>query len=127
MNSNYHWKLNCKWDEIINANESLIDWTVGFCRIGDLCFDLVIRDYRLEADKPRLYLTYDLYVGGIDSGYGYGEDDYPYDYADGSGWGMESVKLYSFDQFKIMAEDEFTGFIKLSGYEDKANEPLHVW
>lgn len=126
MSSKYHWEMLRSWDEIFK-DDSLVDWTVGCCRIGDLCFDLVIRDYRIVKNKPRLYLTYDLYVGGIDSGYGYGNDGYPYDYADGEGWDMESIKAYDFDEFKNMAEDEFRAFIKISGYEDKANEPLHIW
>lgn len=126
MGFEYHWEMFNNWDEVIK-NNSLIDWTVGNCRIGDLCFDLVIRDYRQVNNKSKLYLTYDLYVGGIDSGYGYGKDGYPYDYADGEGWSMEYIKAYTFDEFKNMAEDEFRAFIRISGYEDKANEPLHIW
>lgn len=28
------------------------------------------------------HLWFDLYVGGVDTGYGYGADKYPYDYCD---------------------------------------------
>lgn len=127
MNSKYHWELKYKWDEIVNADESLIDWIVGFCRIGNLCFDLTIRDYRLVNDNPRLFLSYDLYVGGIDKGYGYSKDGYPYNWEGGNDWSLESLKSYNFDEFKLMAEDEFRGFIKLSDREDEANKPLHIW
>ena len=46
---------------------------VGCARCGNLCFDIM--------DWGN-HLWFDLYVGGVDTGYGYGDDEYPYDYCD---------------------------------------------
>lgn len=48
-------------------NERMFDNDfIGCVRIGDLCFDLIVREYNDE-----FVLDYDLYVGGFDDGYGY--------------------------------------------------------
>ena len=50
---------------------------IGSARVGNLCFDILNWGNRL---------WFDLYVGGVDSGYGYSYkqhyEEYPYDYAD---------------------------------------------
>lgn len=46
---------------------------IGSVRAGDLCFDI------LEWGN---HLWFDLYVGGVDTGYGYGAGGYPYDFCD---------------------------------------------
>ena len=98
----------------------------GAVRLGDLCFDFVLIE--LEPNEP-LYLLYDLYVGGIDSGYGY-KDGYPYDYFDGDCFKQGSLDM-NYKDFKSMAEKELTNFIlKWKNDEyliEKANEPLHIW
>lgn len=98
------------------------DWCVGSVRVGDICFDLVLRDYGDDG----LTLTYDTYVGGIDDGYGYGIAHYPYTFADG---GSLSV-LPSYGDFKSSAEKVFTEYINDYGMFDlpaKADMPLHIW
>lgn len=54
---------------------------LGNLYIGDLCFDLVLRDH--EGDTG-VVLDADLYVGGVDTGYGYTRtNQLPYDERDG--------------------------------------------
>ena len=138
-------------------NISEIDWTdycarsenemiengdyVGCCRIGDLCFDIVLREY-----DEACTLDYDLYVGGVDSRYGYSvfsamesgkyksEDEvpdkecYPYDYYGGGSFDDSCIWM-RFDEFKRIAERRFDEFIEDCSDEikAKANEPLHIW
>lgn len=109
-------------------HESALDY-VGAVRVGDLCFDLTLID--LENDEP-FYLQYDLYVGGIDSGYGYSGSAYPYDYFDGGCFGKNALEL-SYADFKIMAEKVLTDYINKNDNSEtynliqKANEPLNIW
>ena len=102
---------------------------VGAVRLGDLCFDFTLVE--LEPNEP-FYLLYDLYIGGIDSGYGY-KNGYPYDYFDGDCFKLGSLDM-NYEDFKSMAEKELTDFIfKWKNTEyffeliEKANEPLHIW
>lgn len=102
---------------------------VGAVRVGDLCFDFVLREFSGE-----LTLTYDLYVGGVDEGYGTSriKESYPYTYADGgsfpTGWGG-----MQYDRFCEMAESVMSSYIESCGYTDhyklteKASAPLNVW
>ena len=100
---------------------------VGCVRIGDLCFDLVLREYNNE-----FVLDYDLYVGGIDDGYAYGKENYPYTEG-GGGTFEDSLISMSYEDFVKQAEEAFTDYIYHSNYSaeynlvDKANEPLHTW
>lgn len=121
------------WTEYMSKyeNETIWDGEYICCfRVGDLCFDIVYTDPGDE--KP--FLRYDLYVGGEDTGYGYSriEDGYPYDYADGDGFGDTCVWM-TLDDFKAKAEEVLTAYINENdtrfGYSlvEKANEPLHVW
>lgn len=94
---------------------------VGFVCVGDLCFEL-----NLRADDGIFCLDYDLYVGGIDDGYGYGMNDYPYTYADGGALMVPP----SYKEFKSSAEKVFTEYINDYGLYDlpeKASIPLHIW
>lgn len=119
-------------DYCAKAENNMIseDEFVGYCRVGDLCFDLVARD--LGAGD--LGLTFDLYVGGIDDGYGYSRIDngYPYTEADGD-YLTDSGISFSYEDFKDFAEGIFINYIEHSGYTnrmnliEKANEPLHIW
>lgn len=102
------------------------DEYVGCVRVGNLCFDLMIRD-----NDGKLYLSYDLYVGGVDSGYGYTTSDYPYDYAEGGNFEDTMISM-SYEEFQKYAEEKFELFIKIWPYEaasliEKANEPLNIW
>lgn len=102
----------------------------GSVRVGDLCFDLVARensnDFVIDA------LDYDLYIGGIDDGYSYGKDNYPY--TEGGGGSFEVAMIgYTYGTFVKIAEANFEDFI-MNSYSsseynlvEKANEPLHIW
>ena len=109
---------------------------IGNVRVGELCFDLVLRDYE---GNGTLVLTYDLYVGGVDSGYGYSRIDegYPYDYAEGSDFDDTCISI-PYDEFQKIAETAFRNYIKwynqsgaaygtYSDLNEKAEAPLHVW
>lgn len=100
---------------------------VGCVRAGDLAFDLVVREY-----YGKYVLDFDLYVGGIDDGYSYGENNYPYTEAAGNSFKNTMISL-TYDEFASEAENLFTDYIFNSEYSEKynlvkkANEPLHVW
>ena len=103
---------------------------VGAVRVGDLCFDLVLRSY---DEGKSLVLTYDLYVGGVDSGYGYNKkDDYPYDDAEGGDFNDTCISM-TYEDFQKIAESSFAYYIKHCEFYDsanlieKANEELHIW
>ena len=109
-------------------NEQMFDNDfVGCVTVGDLCFDFVVREY-----DDRFVLDYDLYVGGIDDGYGYGKDNYPYIEAEGGSF-ADTIISMNYDEFVKQAEELFTDYIYNSYYSakynlvDKANEPLHIW
>lgn len=106
---------------------------VGCVRVGDLCFDLVAR---MDDSCEEWYLSYDLYVGGVDTGYGYSSrnseiPDYPYDYAEGGSF-VDGLIWMTYKEFQQYAEEEFEKFITTWPYNeaslvDKANEPLKFW
>ncbi|MBQ1314477.1 MAG: hypothetical protein IIY48_07980 [Clostridia bacterium] len=127
------------------------DDCIGQARTGDVCFDLVIRDCR-ETDEPeddrKLFLGFDLYVGGCDTGYGYSAEDamldgkykskhevppeelYPYDEWDGCGGPLEDYIGLSFEEFIEVAESEMSGYldsIKNPGVREAINRPFHYW
>ena len=131
-------KMNFNWDgltqnDFINycaciENEIILDgYYVGCVRVGDLCFDLIAREYNDE-----LVLDYDLYAGGFDDGYGYGKDNYPYTEVGGGSF-QDSLIYMSYNDFVKQAEEAFSDYIYHSNYSvkynlaDKANEPLHIW
>ena len=108
------------------------DWCVGCVRVGVLCFDLVLRDYGADA----LTLDYDLYVGGVDDGYGYADGHYPYTYAEGGSLMVPPTAegrralIYMYEDFKSSAEKVFTEYINDYGMYDlpaKAAMPLRIW
>ena len=108
---------------------------IGSARIGNLCFDII---------NWGNHLWFDLYVGGVDTGYGYsqqdGYEDYPYDYADsGSFIWDDDVKNTSLEEFQKQLTEYIIEHIEtLEGYVtdvktmaisliDKANEELQLW
>lgn len=112
----YNWNvLNVfskeKFDEMIRnfANSKLsADELIGQVRCGNLCFDVIVREY------DELFLTFDLYVGGVDTGYGYSVliKDYPYDYADGDSIAsMQEISKLDYGAFVSIAEFVFDRFI----------------
>lgn len=104
---------------------------ISSVRVGDLCFDLVVRDRSIE-EKKDFVLDYDLYVGGIDDGYSYGKNDYPYTECGGSTF-ESLMDNCNYKAFVEWAEFKFEDFITYSYWGrtyhlvEKANEPLNVW
>ena len=105
---------------------------IGSVRIGELCFDLVTRQY---SESEGIVLTYDLYVGGIDSGYGYSRIDqnYPYDYAEGSDFEDTCISL-SYEEFQLLAEATFLRYLNegqifyaSANLKQLAEMQLHIW
>lgn len=116
--SDYVWSMpDSDWD-----NRGQVSDYIGSCRTGNLCFDIVIQ---WDADC-NMYLTYDCYIGGIDDGYGYGRDGYPYTYGGGGGWDSLLPGI-SKKEFQEMAEKRFSAFITANRLESKANEELRIW
>lgn len=100
---------------------------IGCVRVGNLCFDLLI-DWDQHG---KMFLVYDLYVGGVDTGYGYTVSDYPYDYAEGGNF-EDTIISMTYEEFQKYAEEKFELFITIWPYEKaslvkKANEPLNIW
>ena len=106
---------------------------VGCVRVGELCFDLMAR---MDDKCEKWYLSYDLYVGGVDTGYGYSDrsselKNYPYDYAEGGDF-EDGLIWMTYEEFQQYAEQEFEKFITTWPYDgaslvEKANEPLKMW
>ena len=83
---------------------------IGCVRVGDLCFDLLIS----YDQHGKMFLAYDLYVGGVDTGYGCTASDYPYDYAEGGNFeGTENIRQ------ALTAIAEATQTIFYINYENK--------
>lgn len=122
------------------------DEYVGCVRVGNLCFDLLVRT---DGDDGKMWLSYDLYVGGVDTGYGYADikkavdmyyglpndgeknPQYPYDYAEGGDFEDTMISM-TYDDFQKYAEAKFEEHILTWSYNEaslleKANEPLHIW
>ena len=116
-----------------NKTEEDSDYITNI-RAGVLCYDLIERYI-----DGIFYLYAELYVGGIDSGYGYVDLDterYPYDYCD-SGcryWKIDDFKNKDINTILETIEADITERIIQSDhiYEGKslvemANEELHNW
>jgi len=115
----------------VENDQMYADDFIGAVRVGELCFDFVTREY----DAGKLVLTFDLYVGGIDSGYGYSriEDGYPYDYAEGSNFDDTCISL-PYQEFQLLAEaamKRYLGegqiFYAQANLTELAERPLHIW
>ena len=117
---------------------------IGCCRVGDLCFDI-----RAWNGGEWTGWGFELFCGGVDSGYGYSSREamatgkykdkydvpdellYPYDEVDYGEFSAEFAS-YSLAEFQRKAEEVFKQFIADCNYDTvdlivKANEPLHVW
>jgi hypothetical protein len=142
-----------KWNEFTDAlDRKAFDVAymegeyLGCCRTGDLCFDI-----RAWSGGEWTGWGFELYCGGVDSGYGYSSREamesnpeyeskydvpdellYPYDEVE-YGEFPAGFETYTLAEFKEAAEKVFEQFIETENphYEvsliDKANEPLHVW
>lgn len=98
---------------------------IGAVYVGDLCFDFTVR---FTQDEPiERILDFDMYVGGVDTGYGYSDrvvKNYPYDWEGGSDFGYyEDTPLlptfHDYAMFRAIAEQAMTDFIN--------NKGLHVF
>lgn len=104
-----HTDVTKKWLEAKAAGDKEIHDHIGSVRIGTLCFDLIER----KGKRDKNYLYADLYVGGIDTGYGYGKDDYPYTYVDwiSRRWTVDKLPK-DYRSFKKEIEEKLTMLIK---------------
>lgn len=108
---------------------------IGSARLGNLCFDIL---------NWGNHLWFDLYVGGVDTGYGYsdreGFKNYPYDFADSVSFRWdEDVSEVSIEEFeKDLSEyieehiNSYEGYVTDIGAMPvdligKANENLQLW
>ena len=108
---------------------------IGSVRTGNLCYDI------LEWGN---HLWFDLYVGGVDTGYGYsdkeGYKNYPYDYADSCSfrWDKDVSKinieefkneLTQFIEKKLIYDKEYLSYLEVKKVNliEKANEELKLW
>ena len=117
---------------------------LGAVRVGELCFDLLLRLKDYDDDHSPLVLTFDCYAGGVkygDEPYAYSriEPDYPYEDVGGADFPTDCTE-YDYHDFQVFAEQEFTKFIKESAENNLqhcynisrdlrplAEKPLHKW
>ena len=109
-------------------------------RSGDLCFDLIVREY----DENDYRLSTDLYVGGdgIKPGYGESETGKAYDFFGNVGFCFKSKEFINMDvdEFKQFINEYLVLAITNTSNEisvgimgsccnllEKANKPLIVW
>lgn len=149
---NFVWDMNEKdWNKFTNAvkrNDLDLAYMegeyLGCCRVGDLCFDI-----RAWHGGEWAGWGFELFCGGVDSGYGYSSREamatgsyeskwdvpdellYPYDEVD-YGEFPNGFASYSLTEFQRKAEPIFEELIRTSNYDGadllaKAEEPLHVW
>lgn len=128
--------MDFNWDELTSKNYTndenkllkLVDDYIGFIRIGEICVDVLIRDY---GDKnSKLAYSYDFYIANEDTGYGY-RNGIAYDYADGTD--LYDLSL-SYDDFVKKSEKLIKEFIEANdknGHNysliEKANKSLLIW
>ncbi len=108
---------------------------IGSVRTGALCFDIL---------NWGNHLWFDLYVGGVDTGYGYstreGYKGYPYDFCDSASFKWDNdVSSIKFEDFKknlteyiekhIETVKEYVTDVKAIPVNllNKANEELSLW
>lgn len=149
---NFVWDMNEKdWNKFTNAvkrNDLDLAYMegeyLGCCRVGDLCFDI-----RAWHGGEWAGWGFELFCGGVDSGYGYSSREamaigkyknkhdvpdellYPYDEID-YGEFPNGFASYSLAEFQSKAEPIFEELIRTSNYDGadllaKAEEPLHIW
>ena len=105
----FHWNNNQKADiekflKKVNSGADINDDYIGAVEAGDICFDLVVREY----NPGQLKLSTDCYVGNIDTGYGYSDKGMPYDFFCNVGY------CWNIKKFKDMTYDDFTKFVEAS-------------
>lgn len=109
---------------------------IGMVRVGDLACDLTVYSEQQDGpitDNDAANLCLSLYVGGVDTGYAYGRNSYPYDEIESAVFrfdndmaGMEYTDFKKVVEFKIKDLIQHTPYDKADLVE-KACGKLHVW
>lgn len=97
---------------------------IGSVHVGDISIDLI--------NHPDINLMlFDFYVLNEDTGYGYTENNIPYDYAEGNEIELWKIHNISYEEFKEVAERYFKEFISGNcqpySLAEHANRPLVMW
>lgn len=79
----------------------------GCCRVGDLVFD-----FRAWGEYSHYGIGYELYVGGVDTGYSKTQNGYPYDIFPYYSEFPSSVLDMELEDFERIAEPILENFIK---------------
>ena len=94
-----------KWFDFLSENWPT-EMFLGTVRCGDLCWDIMAINKKLYAD---------LYVGGVDTGYGYSRETktygYPYDMCDKYSFNYEGDTDVNLRQFKNDIERHILEFL----------------
>lgn len=92
----------------------------GAIRVGDLCFDIIFGDGCIDGD---------LYIGGVDDGYGYSWKDKGYPYTFGfTGADVKFDEFVTYEQYKALFEARAVKVIERNPeWTKKAKEELHIW
>ena len=109
---------------------------IGMVRVGDLACDLTV--YSEQQDGPiteneTANLCLSLYVGGVDTGYAYGRNSYPYDEVESAVFRFDSDMVgMEYTDFKAAIESKIKDLIQNTPYDkadlvEKACGKLHVW
>ena len=153
MDFSFEWHLReDDWTDYCSRAENYmlgIGDCLGSIYVGDICFDVTVGQ---PDDNTETVLSLDMYVGGIDSGYGYSAFDalrsgkykdkysvpdnelYPYTRVDEiSGTFPDGCVWMTFDEFKNAAETKMKEMLEeatnICNFDilAKANKPVHVW
>ena len=124
-------KYNEMKDWMVDVNETEDFECFGCVRTGEICID--INAWCAFNDIPE-YLEFAMFVGGVESPYGYSslDEDYPYDHVDYfDGFPIKNVP---YNDFKQIAETYLEKLIIKANetYDEadlvaEANKPLHIW
>ena len=118
-----------KYERSTERLSEMVDQYVGCVNIGNITADIVIRNYEKNGEDNFSY-SFDLYVYGENTGYGYRKDkngnDIPYDYAEGTDIDISSISDLKFEDFKKKAEEQITEYIVLNDKKDSVKNPYSL-
>lgn len=109
---------------------------IGVVRFGNMACDMTI--YSPQQDRPiredgEAHLTLSFYVGGVDTGYAYGRNGYPYDYVESMDFRFDNdMSHLAYEKFQDTIEYKIVDLIPAVKYDkadlaSKACGKLHVW
>ena len=112
---------------------------LGSIRVGDILIDLSVYSDQQSTeialdDDARLRLKF--YVGGVDTGYGYGQFGYPYNCIQSAEYDFDDAMdgYYDYEEFRMDVHFKVIEIISKAAdaYHaadliEKAEEKLHVW